>query len=164
MLLFLSHTSTCIHHTPVEADLWRKRNNPFVFWFLIILLYRDVLLGFSWITKDAVIWQQMPQLKCGVWARCVLWYWFLHSYLGRVFTLIRLRVVFKKGFKGFVEALYFMFVTITTVRYEDYVLNTGTSKWFIVLVIVVLANPSMCTIDKIISKLISWIVSKSRFY
>ncbi|KAM1137404.1 hypothetical protein EV2_036406 [Malus domestica] len=70
----------------------------------------------------------------------------------------------KKGFEGFVEALYFTVVTITIVGYGDYVPNTGTSKWFTVLVVVVLANPSICTINKIIGKLLSWIVSKSRFY
>lgn len=70
----------------------------------------------------------------------------------------------KKGFEGFEEALYFTVVTITIVGYGDYVPNTDTCKWFTVLVIVVLANPSMYTIDKIISKLISWIVFKSRFY
>ncbi|XP_068319594.1 two-pore potassium channel 4-like [Pyrus communis] len=70
----------------------------------------------------------------------------------------------KKGFRGFVQSLYFAVVTITTVGYEDYFPNTSTSKWLMVLVSVVLANPSMCIIDKIIGKLISRIVSKSRFY
>lgn len=40
----------------------------------------------------------------------------------------------KKGFEGFVEALYFTVVTITTVGYRDDVSNTDTLKWFTILV------------------------------
>ena len=70
----------------------------------------------------------------------------------------------KKGYLCYIQCQYFTVVTITTIGYGDYVLITSTSKWFTILVAVVLANSSMCTIDKIISRLIFWIIFKSRFY